>query len=72
MPEQTLPQLPATPPEVMNRAEPIFIDPGQHWHPFFHGFTGSPYEGAGFSVSFRQQRLCGLGPADTRTRHKAG
>ena len=52
MPEQTLPQLPATPPEVMNGAEPIFIDQGNTGILFFHGFTGSPYEGRDLAYHF--------------------
>lgn len=49
------PSLPPTPENVLPGAEPIFIDQGKTGLLFFHGYTGSPYEGRDFAYYFAQQ-----------------
>jgi carboxylesterase len=45
----------ANPPNLMQGAEPIFIDGGETGIIFFHGFTASPYEGKDFAAHFAQK-----------------
>jgi carboxylesterase len=41
--------------KIMPGAEPIYIDQGRTGLLFFHGFTGSPYEGRPFAQHFSQK-----------------
>jgi len=42
-------------PNLMPGAEPVFFDEGDTGIIFFHGFTGSPYEGKEFASQFSQR-----------------
>jgi carboxylesterase len=52
MPDPYRPGMPTAPAGLMPGAEPIFIDQGEKGLLFFHGFTGSPYEGRELSRFF--------------------
>ena len=54
MPEPGLPDTQASR-EIMPGAVPVFIDQGELGILFFHGFTGSPYEGRDLATHFAKK-----------------